>query len=196
MARNFQALGAEVIALTASPRTTAEEKKDKGYIIPGTGDPEGSIPTKWMSGLGKESFHNFLKSQLDCLVLALPLTNETTNLLSTQEFEILKESNPRGCILINISRGKMIDQGALVKALNEGTLKGAALDVADPEPLPKDHVLWDAKNIIITPHTSPLGRELFPRAVDVLITNTERRKRGETMFNVVDRRKGQTIKGF
>ena len=190
VARNFQALGAEIIAFTASPRTTAEEKKDKGYIIPGTGDIDGTIPTKWMSGLGKEPFHSFLKSRLDCLVLALPLTTETTNLLSTQEFQILKESNPRGCTLVNISRGKMIDQDTLAKALNEGILKGAALDVADPEPLPKDHILWDAKNIIITPHTSPLGRELFPRAVDVLITNIERRDRGQTMFNVVDRRKG------
>ena len=80
VARNFQALGAEVIALTASPRTTAEEKKDKGYIIPGTGDTDGTIPTKWMSGLGKDSFHEFLRSQLDCLVLALPLTKRNDEL--------------------------------------------------------------------------------------------------------------------
>ena len=143
-----------------------------------------------MSGTSKEEFHKFLRAGLDCLVLTLPLTKSTLGLLSTPEFEILRDANPNGCIFVNISRGKMVNQEALLDALNRGWLRGAALDVTDPEPLPKDDPLWDAKNLIITPHTSPLGQELFPRGFDVAITNLERQARGETMFNILDREKG------
>jgi phosphoglycerate dehydrogenase-like enzyme len=69
-------------------------------------------------------------------------------------------------------------------------LVGAALDVADPEPLPETDPLWSAKNTILTPHVSGLGKEYGDRAYDLFITNWERRERGEPMFNVVDRKKG------
>jgi hypothetical protein len=63
-----------VIAYTASPRETPEERADNGFIVPGTGDPDGSIPTAWYSGLDKESLHNFLKQDIDMLVICVPLT--------------------------------------------------------------------------------------------------------------------------
>ncbi|OAP63738.1 hypothetical protein AYL99_02965 [Fonsecaea erecta] len=211
-ARVFSALGANVHAYTAGPRPTPV---DSGYIIPGTGDPDGTIPRAWYSGTSKASLHTFLASGLDALVIALPLTPATRHLFSTAEFEILgrggarttsattpssSSSQPpttswpakksRSCFLINVARGALLDQPALVDALNKEVLLGAALDVTDPEPLPKDDPLWDARNVIITPHISGLGTEYAQRAYDVFLTNWARREKGEKMFNLVDRRKG------
>lgn len=157
------------------------------------------MPRAWYSGTTKASLHTFLSSGLDALIIALPLTPATRHLFSTEEFEILSKSNPpadqpnkksKSCFLINIARGGLVDQPALVQALNDEVLAGAALDVTDPEPLPEDSPLWSAKNAIVTPHVSGLGKEYGDRAYDLFITNWERRERGERMFNVVDRRKG------
>lgn len=73
-ARVCQAMGMDVLAYTASPRETQEAKKDHDYYVKGTGDPEGVIPSKWFSGLDRESLHDFLRQGLDFLVVAVPLT--------------------------------------------------------------------------------------------------------------------------
>ena len=189
MARTFAALGAHILAYTATPRTTPSARADQGYYVPGTGDPDGSIPIAWYSGTAadKSDLHTFLAQDLDVLVISLPLTPATTHLLSTSEFDILAR---RRAFVVNISRGKIIDQPALIEALNDGKLRGAALDVVDPEPLPKDNPLWDAKNVIITPHISGLSTKYGERAFDVLFTNLKRRERGEKMFNLIDRKRG------
>lgn len=67
-------MGMEVLAFTATPKDTPEKKADNGYIVPGTGDPDGAYPSKWFSGLDKQSLHHFLKQDIDILVLSLPLT--------------------------------------------------------------------------------------------------------------------------
>ena len=139
VARVFHALGAEVLAYTASPRLTDEARKDQGYYVVGTGDPEGEFPTAWYSGTAKSDLHNFLRQDLDLLVMSLPLTKGTTRLMGKEEFAILAN---RKAFVVNISRGKIFDQDALIEALNGGKLGGAALDVADPEPLPEDSPLW------------------------------------------------------
>jgi phosphoglycerate dehydrogenase-like enzyme len=90
----------------------------------------------------------------------------------------------------NISRGAIIDQEALVEALNSGKVRGAALDVTDPEPLPAGHPLWGAPNVIITPHLSGLTGNYVERALDVLEVNLERKIRGEPLLNIVDRSRG------
>lgn len=69
-----KAMGMDVIAYTASPRKTPESKHDNGYIVPGTGDPDGSIPSAWYSGTNKEDIHEFLKQEIDLLVVSVPLT--------------------------------------------------------------------------------------------------------------------------
>lgn len=74
VARVAKALGSDVIAYTASPRETPESRKDTGFIVPGTGDPDGSIPSEWYSGLDKNGLHEFLKQKIDLLVLSVPLT--------------------------------------------------------------------------------------------------------------------------
>lgn len=149
-------MGMDVIAYTASPRTTPESRQDHGYIVPGTGDPDGLIPSAWYSGLDKPSLHNFLRQDIDTLLVAVPLTEQTTHLLGKEEFEILGKS--RNTFISNISRGQILDQEELVLALKktaeEGGLRGAALDVTDPEPLPKGNELWDLENVVVTPHVS------------------------------------------
>ncbi len=192
-------MGAHIHAYTAGQRSTPNSRKDQGYIVPGTGDPNGTVPRAWYSGTTKASLHTFLSSGLDALIIALPLTPATRHLFSTSEFETLSKSNPtqddphkksRSCFLINIARGGLIDQPALVKALNDEVLLGAALDVTDPEPLPEGDPLWSAKNAIVTPHVSGLGSEYGERAYDLFMENWGRRERGERMFNVVDRKRG------
>ncbi|KAL5116948.1 hypothetical protein ACEQ8H_005166 [Pleosporales sp. CAS-2024a] len=190
VARVANAMGMTVIAYTASPRKTPESKKDDGYIVPGTGDPDGSFPSAWFSGTSKEQVHEFLKQEIDLLVIAVPLTKATTHLLSTDEFNCLHKSNPRGTFIANISRGQVIDQPALVKALHHGLIRGAALDVADPEPLPSDDALWDAPNVLITPHVSGASDVYADRAIEVLRENMRRVKSGRRLVNEVDRKRG------
>lgn len=182
-----------VHAYTASPRLTPESRHDTGYIVPGTGDPDGSIPASWHHGTDQESIHAFLALGLDHLVISLPLTPQTTSLLGAEEFGILSDNchhHASKPYVTNISRGKVIDQKALVEALKAGVLGGAALDVAEPEPLPRDDPLWDAPNVQISPHISALGVEYFPRSLDILKENLGRLARGEPLINAYRRGKG------
>lgn len=182
-----------VHAYTASPRSTPESRRDTGYIVPGTGDADGAIPASWHHGADRESIRSFLSLGLDHLVISLPLTPQTTRLLGADEFALLSEKCPHRGVkpyITNISRGRVIDQDALIAALKEGQLSGAALDVTDPEPLPADHPLWDAPNLQLSPHVSSLGNEYFPRAMDILQLNLGRLERGEALVNEFKRRKG------
>lgn len=201
VARVAQAMGMDVVAYTASPRPTPASKRDGGFIVPGTGDPDGSIPSAWYSGLDKAALHTFLRQDLDHLLISVPLTDETRHLIAAEELAILGRT--KNAFLSNISRGAIINQEDLVASLRKyndndplnggdggGGLRGAALDVTDPEPLPEESELWDAPNCIITPHISGLGEAYMERALSVLEVNLERREKGERMINVVDRKKG------
>ncbi|KAH7123774.1 hypothetical protein B0J11DRAFT_321186 [Dendryphion nanum] len=190
VARVAKALGSDVIAYTASPRPTPESRRDDGFIVPGTGDPDGSIPSAWYSGLDKESLHEFLRQKIDLLVLSVPLTKQTTHFLSTPEFSLLASSNPGGTYITNISRGGIIDQPALIKALETKQISGAALDVTDPEPLPKDDPLWSAPNVLITPHISGSTEVYAERAFQVLGENLRRLRDGGKVVNLIDRERG------
>ncbi|KAF2468192.1 uncharacterized protein BDR25DRAFT_265886 [Lindgomyces ingoldianus] len=190
VARVAKAMGMNVIAYTASPRTTPESKRDEGFIVPGTGDPDGSIPSAWYNGLDKKSLHEFLKQEIDLLVLCVPLTKDTTHFISTDEFSVLEKSNPHGTYIANISRGGIINQAALIKALETKQISGAALDVTDPEPLPSDDPLWSAPNCLITPHVSGNTAVYAERAFQVLRENLRRRMDGKKLVNQVDRKRG------
>lgn len=189
--RVAKAMGMEVFAYTAGPKKSKEDKKDKGFIVPGTGDPDGEIPTEWFSGLEKEDLHTFLKQDLDWIVVAVPLTKQTTKFLGKEEFEILSKHATQGKPFVtNIARGPIIDQPALIEALKNGTLGGAALDVTDPEPLPEDSELWDLDNCIVTPHISGQGSSYIERAFSVLEVNLGHKLKGEDLINVVKRGRG------
>jgi D-2-hydroxyacid dehydrogenase (NADP+) len=106
-------------------------------------------------------------------------------MIAAREFAMMK----RGVILINVSRGKVVDTAALVAALDSGQIAAAGLDVTDPEPLPKGHPLW-SRNVIITPHSagqSPGGQR---RRHELFRENLRRFAAGEMLLNVVDKRVG------
>lgn len=122
------------------------------------------------------------------LIMSLPDTAETRRVLNRDRIALL----PPDALVINVGRGAAIDQEALANALNRGELAGAALDVTDPEPLPQDHPLWTAKNLILTPHASgnlTLGytRDLN---VEMFCQDLVRYAAGEPLQGLVDRSRG------
>jgi phosphoglycerate dehydrogenase-like enzyme len=182
-------MGMDIVAFTASPRKTPESKKDTGYIVPGTGDPDGTLPSAWYSGLDKESLHNFLKQDIDVLLVSVPLTDQTRHFLGKEEFEILGKKN---AFIANISRGSILQQDDLIAALKkkEGGLRGAALDVTDPEPLNKESELWDLENVAVTPHVSGIGTAYQERSFAILERNLTNWEEGKPLINVVNRKRG------
>lgn len=180
-----QAMGMEVYAYTRGERATPESRKDDSYCIPGTGDPDGLVPAKWFHGVSKEAINDFLSQDLDLLVLGLPLTEETRGLIGREQFAILAK---RKTFVSNIARGPLIETDALIEALEAGTIRAAALDVTDPEPLPKDHPLWKAPNVFITPHVSWITNGYWDRVLGVLEANLERMDAGKPLINVVNKK--------
>lgn len=186
-ARLARALGMDVLAYTAHPRPTPSSKTHTGYTVPGTGDDEGLLPEKWFSGLDKASLHNFLSQDLDVLLIAVPLTKETHHFLGKKEFKILSKKK---AFIVNIARGAIVEQNDLIEALKGGLLRGAAVDVTEPEPLEKESELWDLENVVVTPHVSGVGTEYFDRSFAILEENLGRIERGEGLINLVDRKRG------
>jgi D-2-hydroxyacid dehydrogenase (NADP+) len=111
-----------------------------------------------------------LLAQADFVVLSLPLTDESKQMIGRRELQAMKKS----AVLINIARGGVIDQQALINALQAGEIAGAGLDVTDPEPLPADNPLWDMPNVIITPHISAQSPQYMDRAIEVIGENLRR----------------------
>lgn len=120
----------------------------------------------------------------DFVALSLPNTPETYHIMTEDRLRSMKST----AILINVGRGTAIDTDALVRVLNSGHLAGCAVDVTDPEPLPPDHPLWDARNMIITPHISGFYhlQETFERIVRIAGENLEAFLSQKPMRNVVD----------
>lgn len=180
-ARIASACGMRVLAYTLHEKKTLEQRRSKTFTPERTGDPAGEIPEEWYSG----DLNDFLSLGLDVLVISLPSTDKTRHSMGKQQFELLRD-----CFLINLARGDIIQTDDLVTALNDGVLRGAALDVTDPEPLPDGHPLWSAKNTIITPHTSGVSDEYMPRTIDILDANLKRLQAGEELLNLVLRADG------
>ncbi|KAK4153462.1 hypothetical protein C8A00DRAFT_43641 [Chaetomidium leptoderma] len=183
-ARLGQALGMEVYAYTRSERATPESRKDDSYCVSGTGDPDGVVPAKWFHGSSREAVNEFLAQDLDILVLSLPLTDATKYILGPEQFEILSKKKT---FISNIARGGHIDSDALLDALRERKIRGAALDVTDPEPLPDGHPLYTAPNVFITPHVSWQSPELFARIQGIVEMNLESLEKGKPLINVMNR---------
>ncbi len=164
VARRAHALGMKVIA------TRASSKEGPDYVsYVGLSD---ELPT--------------LIGQADVVVAALPLVPATTKLFDAKMFARMKKT----AYFINVGRGGSVVTDDLVAALNNGTIAGAGLDVTEPEPLPKDHALWRAKNIIITPHMSAQS-DLGQGTRELILREQLRRfAAGDKLLSVVDMKKG------
>jgi len=124
--------------------------------------------------------------EADYVVVAAPETAETKHLFSADEFARMKA----GAAFVNVARGSLVDQEALIGALEAGKLLGAALDVTDPEPLPAESALWRAPRLFITPHTSAISDRLWARQTAVLMGLLEKWFAGEELFNRVELGRG------
>jgi phosphoglycerate dehydrogenase-like enzyme len=124
--------------------------------------------------------------QVDVLMSAAPHTRVTEGMFNESVFRAMK----RTAFFINVSRGKLVDTPALVRALEEGRIAGAGLDVAYKEPLPSDEPLWRAPNVIITCHTSAHSPKVEGRQMDLFSENVRRYVAGLPLLNVVDKKRG------
>jgi phosphoglycerate dehydrogenase-like enzyme len=122
----------------------------------------------------------------DYVVLSAPDTPETNQMIGARELAAMK----RTACLVNVARGTLVDETALVAALQRGTIAAAALDVMAQEPLPPENPLWRLENVLITPHTSAVSEQLWPRQTALVIENLERWFSGRELINRVDIARG------
>ena len=122
----------------------------------------------------------------DLLILAAALTDETRYLFNASKFSIMKPT----AYLVNIARGPMVHTADLIEALNNDLIAGAAVDVTDPEPLPDGHPLWNAKNVIITPHTADTRDQVVRLFSDRIRENLRAYGQGQPLVGVVDPKLG------
>ena len=175
VARQLAALGLRIVAVKPRP----EIRLDSSFRVPGTGDPDGSIPDRIV---GVDALVEAAR-EADYLVLTLPLTPESRGIVDRTVLAAL----PATAWLINVSRGALVDEAALLDALQAGRLAGAVLDVFSEEPLPPGHLLWEAPNVTITPHVSGATLQFLD---DLVVENVRRYLAGEPLLNPIDPERG------
>ena len=174
VARVAQAAGMRVVA---TRRTTWTETAAQR----GTRTAEPESPT-----IHPPSYLPTLLAESDYVALTVPLTGETSGLIGERELGLMKS----GAVLINVARGQVVDQPALVRALRSGRLAGAALDVFTTEPLTPESPLWDLPNVLVTPHSMSTALDENERVVHLFCQNLRRYLAGQPLANVFDRRRG------
>ncbi len=147
------------------------------YSEPGVGDPEGRIPERWFA----PSEITEMVAQCDVLALAAPATDETLNLIGEAQLRAMKPH----ALLVNIARGELVDDRALVIALKEGWIAGAGLDAYAIEPLPRGHPFWRMDNVIVSPHVASATGKYNDRAATLFAENLRRYLAGLPLLNVV-----------
>lgn len=173
-----QAFGAQVLATKRDLKTLP----DDGYQEEALGDPQGTAFTRLYP---PQALRSMFKD-CDFVVVAVPLTDETAHSIGEEQLQAMKPSS----FLVDVSRGGVVDMEALDLALREGWIAGAAMDVFSQEPLPENHPLWDAPNLIITPHVAGFSPAYNQRANQMFIDNLNRYLAGEPLLNRVDFSRG------
>ncbi len=166
------------LALTMGARVVATRRR---AALDGVADTEPDEITALIDMLPADGLPE-LMAQSDFIVLALPLTPETTDIFNS---DLLGHAKP-GAWLINIARGALVDERALVRAIRDGPLGGAVLDAFREEPLPADSELYSTPNVIVTPHTSWSSARVLDRSIELFCDNLGRFARGEPLANLVD----------
>lgn len=172
------AFGMRVLAIKRDPSRRA----DDGYCQPGTGDPDGRLPDEWLGPDGLDS----VLARSDVVVLCVPLTGETRGLMDARAFARMRPS----AYFINVGRGASVDEAALARALGEGRLAGAAVDVFAEEPPPAGHPLYALDNVIVSPHVSGFLPSYDEKCSVLFAENLRRYLAGQPLLNLVDRSRG------
>ena len=133
----------------------------------------------------RENLHSLL-GRADVVMMACPLTEETYHLTGREELALMKQS----AYLINVTRGGIIDEDALCAALHQGQIAGAGIDVTEIEPLPAESPLWDAPNIILTPHRAGSSQHRPRKIYEFFCAQLARYLKGERVLNIIDKKKG------
>ncbi len=172
-----QGFGMRILALSRGG-----DKRDHGYMENGIGDPEGVLPDAWFS---RDQLSDLLALS-DFILVATPLTDETRNLIGERELRRMKPT----AFLVNIARGGIVNEGALVRALKENWIAGAGMDAFEKEPLPAENELWKCQNMLIAPHISSSTPYYDDRAVELFSENLRRYLDGKELLNLVGRDRG------
>ncbi|MDA0351804.1 MAG: D-2-hydroxyacid dehydrogenase [Chloroflexi bacterium] len=143
--------------------------------------PTAEVPTVW----GSDRLDELLATS-DVVASGLPLTEDTRDLFDARAFALMKPTS----ILVNVTRGEVVDGMALVQAIEDGQIYGAALDVAPQEPLPAAHPLWTTKNVVMTPHTAGASQLRVGRNLDRFCRNLTRFRAGEPLEGAIDKELG------
>ncbi len=175
---------AGVIGLGDLGRTTATLLSAFGVRVTGYRRTGEAVP-EVDAVFGPGRLAEFL-SGLDILVLAAPLTPSTRSLIGARQLALL---NP-GAVLVNVGRGPVVDEAALLAALRSGQLSGAALDVFDTEPLPRSSQLWTQPGVLVSPHSADVTAPTDTRSLDLIVDNVGRFRSGAALRNVVDPARG------
>ena len=171
-----------VIGLGSIGQAIAVRAKAFGMRVIGMRrNPGRGVPAAVDQVIGRADLDGLLEAA-DVVVLAAPLTPGTDRILDAAAIAKMK----RGAVVINVSRGQLIDESALARALDAGTLGGAVLDVFTTEPLPPGSPLWSMPNVIVTPHTAGFRTDHFDAVIDLFSENLRRFERGVDLLNVVD----------
>jgi phosphoglycerate dehydrogenase-like enzyme len=179
LARAADALGMTVLA---TKRDVMHPADDDSYHEAGTGDPEGEIPRRLYPPQALGS----MAKECDFLVVTSPLTDETRHMVNAAVLKQMKKT----AILINVGRGAVVDEAALIEALQAGRIGGAALDVFEQEPLPPESPLWKMENVIIAPHVSGSSAVYEDKLIDLFEENLQRYFDGRPLLNRVHRDRG------
>jgi phosphoglycerate dehydrogenase-like enzyme len=202
VAKRAMALGARVLAYDRGPEAfggkggaagSAAAEVLAGILGPGSPTKSEGVPGRGgeralsASELlhGAQGFARLLEES-DFLVLTAPETPQTRGMVDPAALARMK----RSAVLVNLSRGALVDEDALVAALTEGRLRGAGLDVFATEPLPPGHPFWSLPNVVLTPHVSAVSRSFWRRQTDLILENLRRFVAGESLVNLVDKEAG------
>ncbi|HLC05186.1 MAG TPA: D-2-hydroxyacid dehydrogenase [Anaerolineales bacterium] len=178
VARVCRAMGAKVLAT----KRDLKRLEDTGYMPEGQGDQGAEIVERLYPPQALRS----MASLCDFLVVTVPLTVETRGIVDKRVLLSLKPAS----FLIDLSRGGVVDHGALIEVLNENRLAGAALDVYPLEPLPESSPLWGMPNVILSPHVAGASKEYSERATELFVENLHRYLADQPLLNRFDPQRG------
>ena len=168
--------------ILAAIRPSRRDTTDSGYHVHGIGDPRGSCVDEYFEMPQLKQ----MLGQCDFVVLSVPLTSQTEGLISKSELQFMKPQ----AYLINVARGRVVDEPALIAALREKKIAGAALDVFWEEPPPSSSELFDLDNVILSPHLAAASVRYDDLATDLFAENLSRYLSGESLLNVIDKHEG------